>query len=387
MDENIFLFFTNLFVFVLCAGLLMIIPQLTRKSYLFGVKIPSEEAACREAVSIKRRYMVSCFIGVTILLALCVLQFVFFRDLTLIATLYLPLLIIPVYLAAFIPSWKKAVRLKEEKGWAVSNVLFAETGSSHTRGSLSALPYGWYICGFLMVLAVIIAAVIRYPVLGDTIPTHFNFNMEADSWADKSWLTVMAIPLTNMGLLLLMFLTAVCVEKAKLQIDPNHPRLSFAQHQVYRRRMGNAIGFMTLVMIIIIAMTQFLYLFPDAALWSFAGGKFPVWCLLILTLLLIVPFIVVFVKTGQGGCKVKIDLDDSENESITAKQKSSGRGDDKYWLLGMFYHNPDDPAVIVEARFGAKINFNYAHRSVKIGLAIFLLALAALYLWITVKIL
>ncbi|MCL2265420.1 MAG: DUF1648 domain-containing protein [Treponema sp.] len=389
MDENIFLFFTNIFVFVLCVGLFMIIPQLTRKSYLFGVKIPPEEASCPEAAAMKKRYMISCFIGVTILLAVCALQFLFFRDKTLIATLYLPLLIIPVYLLAFIPNWKKAVRLKEEKKWAVSNVLFAETCSSHTRGDLSALPYGWYAGGILIILAAVTASVMRYPVLGDTIPVHFNYNMEPDRWADKSWLTVMSMPLSGLGLLLLMFLAAVSIEKVKLQIDPNNPRLSFAQHQVYRRRMGHAVGFVTLIIIVIIAMTQFLSLFPDAAIWSLAGGMFPIWCIMALSFLSFIPIIIVIIKTGQGGCKVKINLDniDDTNESISAKSKTGGRGDDKYWLLGMFYYNPDDPAIVVEARFGAKINFNYAHIGVKIGVILFLLALAALYVWMTVTIL
>jgi len=390
MNENIFLFITNIFIFVLCAGMFIIVPQITRKSFLFGVKIPPEEASCREALDMKKRYMLSCAAGITALLAVCVLQFVFFRELTLLATLYMPLFIIIIYLAAFIPSWKKAVRLKEEKGWAVSNILFAETNSSHTRGSLSMLPYGWYITGFLIVLAVVIAVVMRYPVLGDSIPLHFNYNMEPDRWADKSWLTVLQMPLLSAGMLLLMFLVAVSIEKAKLQVDPHNPRLSFAQHQVYRRRMGHAIGFVTIMMLLIISLTQFLYIFPDAAIWSLAGGKFPLWCMTVLTILTVIPVIIFYVKTGQGGCKVKINSheidDEAAAESSLQQSKTQGRGDDKFWLLGLFYYNRDDPAVIVEARFGAKLNFNYAHLPVKIGLAVFFLALAALYVWMTIMI-
>ena len=390
MNENIFLFITNIFIFVLCAGMFIIVPQITRKSFLFGVKIPPEEASCREALDMKKRYMLSCAAGITALLAVCVLQFVFFRELTLLATLYMPLFIIIIYLAAFIPSWKKAVRLKEEKGWAVSNILFAETNSSHTRGSLSMLPYGWYISGFFIILAVIITVVMRYPVLGDSIPMHFNYNMEPDRWVDKSWWTVLQIPLLSAGLLLLMFFVAVSIEKAKLQVDPHNPRLSFAQHQVYRRRMGHAIGFVTIIMLLIISFSQFLYLFPDAAVWSLAGGKFSLWCIAILTIFMVTPVVIFYVKTGQGGCKVKINIDElyeaDAAESTVKKSTAQGRGDDKFWLLGLFYYNRDDPAVIVEARFGAKLNFNYAHLSVKIGLAVFLLALAALYKWMTVMI-
>jgi hypothetical protein len=41
--------------------------------------------------------------------------------------------------------------------------------------------------------------------------------------------------------------------------------------------------------------------------------------------------------------------------------------DDKYWALGLFYHNPDDPACFVGNRFGGNIGFNYSRLPVKIG--------------------
>jgi hypothetical protein len=40
MDENLILFVSNIFIYVFCGGIFMIVPRLTRKSFLFGVKIP-----------------------------------------------------------------------------------------------------------------------------------------------------------------------------------------------------------------------------------------------------------------------------------------------------------------------------------------------------------
>jgi hypothetical protein len=48
----------------------------------------------------------------------------------------------------------------------------------------------------------------------------------------------------------------------------------------------------------------------------------------------------------------------------------AGASGDQHWALGMFYHNPDDPARIVENRFGNGVGFNYAYLSVKIGAAV-----------------
>jgi uncharacterized membrane protein len=121
MDENFVLFITNLIVYIVSGVLLMIMPQLTRKSFLFGVKIPPEEASCIEAEQMKKSYMVVCFFCIKLMLLICVIQFMFWREKTLIATLYMPLFILLIYLAVFIPNWKKALSLKKERRWAVSN--------------------------------------------------------------------------------------------------------------------------------------------------------------------------------------------------------------------------------------------------------------------------
>ena len=380
-DMNVFLFATNIFVFVLCGGIFMIVPQLTRDSYLFGVKIPKEQAHSHEAKAVKMHYVRICLLGTLLLLVLCVAQFIFLREATLLAALYFPLMIIPIYFIAFVSGWKRAQRLKEECGWQVSNVIFAETRSSHTRGKLSALPWGWYAVSLLVVIAAFLAAIVHYPVLPDMIPGHFGFDMQPTRFVQKTWTTVLLMPIFNASLLALMILAAALIEKAKLQIDPQNPRLSFAQHSVYRWRFGHAMGFFTLIMSIFMALMGLPFIFLDSPLW----GAWLIWGGLAFIHIPIVLLIVVYVKTGQGGCKVKIDIHEESDEiSPSANPKTSGQGDDKYWLFGMFYHNPDDPAYFIESRFGTNFSPNYARLPAKIGTAILILGLIATYVWVTV---
>ena len=385
MNENIFLFATNIFVFVLCGGIFMLTPHLTRKSFLFGVKIPMEEANCPEAVAMKRQYVTTCLLGSLTILALCILQFVFFPERTLFATMYLWLLIIPVYFIAFVPNWKKAVQLKAEKGWQVSNVVFAETRSSHTRGNLHALPWGWYVVSFLFIVATIVLAAARYPRLPGLVPGHLDVNMQATRYVPKTLLSVLTMPLINIATLLIMLPVAILIEKAKLQIDPNNPRISFMQHRVYRKRMGNALGLLTFAIVVLIGIAGIPLIFtvsPQFGLYLF-------WGIMILAIAPIIVLIVVQIKTGQGGCKVKITLSENDTED-TAQQttasenaKAVGRGDDKYWKLGMFYYNPDDPAIVVEDRFGTNIGFNYARLPAQIGMALLGVGLVVMYVWLT----
>jgi len=321
------------------------------------------------------------------MLILCVVQFIARRDITLLTTIYLPILMIPVFFTAFIPAWKKAVRLKEEHGWQVSNILLAGTSSPQTRGSLSAVPWIWYLLSFVIVAATFVVAITRYPALPDMIAGHLNENMQPTRWVEKTWCSVLMMPLFTAATLALMVMVAVFIEKAKLQIDPAKPRLSFAQHGIYRRRMGHAMGFLTLIVILFMAIVGLPFIFPDSPVW----GAQIFWGSMVLISIPIILVSVVQLKTGQGGCKVKIDIDEdnkTDQESGKSGVDDAGKAsDDKFWKLGMFYCNPDDPTFIVENRFGMKLGFNYSRLPVKIGVAIVLFGLIAMYAWLMMLIL
>lgn len=65
----------------------------------------------------------------------------------------------------------------------------------------------------------------------------------------------------------------------------------------------------------------------------------------------------VIIRTGQGGTK----LAGSGQSFFDSGGEVSPIGDrtpDRYWKAGMFYINPDDPAIMVEARFGIGYTLN-----------------------------
>ena len=145
-ELNLFFFITNLAVIALCGVLAIVVPALTRKSYLFGVKIPMEQRGCPEAKGMIRRYVAICGLSVVVIMALNAAQYIFFPARTLVAMLYYPLLLLPMQLLAFVPNWKAALRLKRERGWQVSGAAFAETSSSFTRGNLGCCRGGGISC-------------------------------------------------------------------------------------------------------------------------------------------------------------------------------------------------------------------------------------------------
>jgi hypothetical protein len=108
-ELNVFCFAINLAITVLLGVLLPIVPTLTRKSLLFGVKVPPEQSESGEARALKRRCIAVCIVGSVAILGLAIAQFAAFPDLTLLGSMYFPLLFFAVQLAAFIPNHSAAI--------------------------------------------------------------------------------------------------------------------------------------------------------------------------------------------------------------------------------------------------------------------------------------
>jgi uncharacterized membrane protein len=78
--------------------------------------------------------------------------------------------------------------------------------------------------------------------------------------------------------------------------------------------------------------------------------------LLPLHLVLVLVAIVVLARLGQGGSRVPAS---TEAPSATSVVPVGDRTQDNYWKLGVFYFNRDDPAVIIEKRFGLGYTLNF----------------------------
>jgi uncharacterized membrane protein len=371
-ELNVFLFVTNICVVLLCGALFPIVPMLTRKSFLFGVKVPPEAQDTNEARELKKNYMVITIIGALIVLAGVIWQYAVAPDYTVYGMMFFPLALIAAQFAAFAPNHSKALKFKARLGWNVADIHYADTRQSFTRGNLSDMPRFWYIIAIIVIFIFLVIAFVRYPALPDRVPTHWGIDGQLDGWSNKSVGTLLALPVINFAMLVIIWLTGIMVERAKLQIDHREPEKSFAQHRKYRRIMGHGIGLLALAMVVMLALIDMQTLFE--------GFTIPIWVALAVILVPTISVCVISVKAGQGGTLLKVNTAEIKiaNGDIAGNNAMS---DDKYWAWGMFYHNPDDPACLVGNRFGGNIGFNYSRLPVKIGVAIGFAVLAAGYVW------
>ena len=95
-----------------------------------------------------------------------------------------------------------------------------------------------------------------------------------------------------------------------------------------------------------------------------------VWLFLLLMCgLLIAAVLILFWHPQRSRAKTSTSTDRGRSEAVF-------RDDERYWLGGVFYNNPDDPALFVPKRFGLGWTLNFGHpqaRLVLIGVLLLVL--------------
>ena len=62
----------------------------------------------------------------------------------------------------------------------------------------------------------------------------------------------------------------------------------------------------------------------------------------------------------------------TSTNAVSMRQRTNViyRDDERYWYAGVFYNNPDDPALFVPKRFGIGWTMNFAHPQAKLVLIV-----------------
>ncbi len=367
MTPDLSMYFTLFLIgevtFIIAAIAVILIPVYTRKELHFGVRIPPEHTNDPEINSMRRGYIIWMSAIFLVVLVAGVLFYLAMPRRTMLLILYQPITLLAAQFFVYLPFWRKSLHLKKEKSWRVSFIGVSGIGASGNggRGNLREMPYGWYIASSAICLLSVMISLWYYPQLPDILIKHWDINMQPDAWAPKTIGGVIAMPIVAFAMVLLMLGSNVLLYCSKLQVSAENPVLSLAQHRIYRRLISHALGLDALVLAIL-----FLILLPQTLnLVTPDAGSFGV-IIFVFTVAMCLPPILISVKAGQAGCKLHPNLSEDEihkGESLALKVIPSefiDRSDDRFWKLGLFYYNKNDPSLIVEDRFGSNGGLNYA---------------------------
>lgn len=374
--------FVLLIVFLICYIPLVVVfaitPYVTRKTESFGVTIPEEEHTNPHVKAIRDNYRMSVLafgivfglfvIVVTLLMPIKISQ-IFFT-----AGMFLQIIIMFLF---YLSGHKKMKVLKAENNWMVgkNQVVVVDTGFRNKRVMVSPL---WFLLYVVLIAATVAFGLIMYDKMPDRIPMHFDINGVANKWAAKSYKVLLFAPVIQLLMTFLFVFVYWIIGKSKQQIDAANPEKSVEQGRRFRYSWSAFLMFTGLATVAIFGFMQI----------AMTGlVKNPVIITLIpiaISVGIVAAAIILSIKVGQGGSRITVG--NIGKSAATAMVGAANRDDDRFWKLGMFYYNPDDPALFVEKRFGIGWTCNFGRPASWI-IMIGIIALIPVITWIASSVL
>ncbi|MCU9613368.1 DUF1648 domain-containing protein [Caldibacillus lycopersici] len=334
-----------LLIFVPTIIITAITPYITRKTESFGISIPAEMYHNETFAHFRKKYaLLTSVIGVVFMIIMLVpYSFVAENVWAIIFTVTIFTYLIGSFFV-YLYFHNQMKKLKAEKRWhdTLPQAMVMDTSFNKQKKTYSNR---WFLLPLLLMLGTVLLTFIFYDKFPERLPMHYDLQGNVTDWSEKSVGTLLMFPLIQLFMTGLFFFTNFIISSSKQQIDPANPTESMKQNLIFRRRWS---------LFTIISGTLIV------ALFSFAQLTFVVTVdsSLLLTLVflpigaIVIGAIVLTILTGQGGSRVKV---------ATGKNgEKINRDDDRYWKLGVFYFNPEDPGTFVEKRFGSGWTMNMA---------------------------
>lgn len=370
MDNRIISSISIVFIVVLIFLIQVLTPRLTRKEIYFGIRIPKNKLESERLKNIYKKYVTNNIIVsipyIIIVFALCYYFNAYFEILNVVLILVYLIISFFVYFIAN----KEVKKVKNELNWGKTkkSVVVIDTNFTKEKNKSMLVSPWWFLIPLFMIVINLYIGYRVYHNLPDIVPTHFDFAGEANGWTPKSYKLIIQMPAVQLFMTIIMFFSYKIIGWSKQQISASDPKASKVRNKIFRYRWSAymilmAIGINILFTVGNLSILQVIKM----------SAKTSMIVIFTITMLIIVSSIVMSVKTGQGGSKIKVESMDEENEKV------QDRDDDKYWkLANSIYVNKDDPAIFVEKRFGIGWTMNFGNTKSIIITVVFIILIIAL---------
>lgn len=353
---------TLLVLGILSAVAHWLIPRLTRPDLYFAVTVSAGFRDSSAGRLILHRYRLG-IIGVSVpTLALL-------WALTLTSAFPLAPLALLLQLGAYFGVFYRARRLVLPHMTPPTTVREAQVGKRSRT-----IPGGWLMaCGPFALLAACAAYLsTHWQQIPLRLVLHWGAHGQPDRWAARSLGTVFLPLLIAAVVLLVMTLILYGITHWLRPIYAGGPQ---GEHESHFRRTTSSL---LLVLEYWIAV-----LFSWLAIRPLLPTSFqrPPAAIAILPGLFAVAVTAVLMSLGQGGSRMRL----AQRPASASTGPVGDRTEDRFWKLGIFYFNRDDPSVMVEKRFGIGYTMNFAHPVAWVVAVVPLLALIGVTATITVR--
>jgi uncharacterized membrane protein len=368
IKEFIFLVVANV---ITCCGIPLLYPRITRRGLLFGVYVGEEQWDNEEARRITRDWQRGMILSSLISAGMFVVSFLYFKNpmMKKAAAAGLPPVLIVIVAAFFLRAYHRARALAAPGSPPPAAAAVLNAPETSLLFPTVVLGIG-AVCG----LCAVSYAAMHFPDLPPLVPTHFGPGGRPNVWRLKSFWTVMLSPLLTLITSTGLACMALLIPRAKRALRFPETQVSIQAQMRFRK------AFTLYLCIIALVVTAML---TTLSIGSIRVGLGLNEALPSLTMVLAIGVgvwaiggaVYLALRYGQGGARLERS---TGNAPLT-----NGLADNRYWVLGMFYVNREDPSVFVEHRFGLGYTINFGNRKAVafflgfMGL-ILLLAIAAL---------
>jgi uncharacterized membrane protein len=336
-------------------------PYLTRRNICMGVSIPEDKFADPRLKAIKKTYMVSLLVTGAPVTGLATAGMLLLpQDLRSYALGAAILISIGSIFLYYVRAYKKTRALKQKEKWSAGKTELAVTETAFRKGKIKVSPL-WFILYGLVIACTLITFFALYDSLPGTIVLNYDSLGNPGTAVPKSPAIILFPLSVQLLITLLIVFVYLVIGKAKVQIDAGNPEASVTRNRIFRYAWSAYTVFMGLGMVMLFGIMLFLPLLTGDIMITIAVP-------LTYTIISVVGAVVLSLVLGQSGSRLKL-------KGKTAG-KEINRDDDRYWKLGSFYYNPEDPALFVEKRFGIGYTSNFARPFTWVLMALLLLLIA-----------
>lgn len=193
-----------------------------------------------------------------------------------------------------------------------------------------ALPYA-------ILAAAAILLKVNWQGLPARFPMHWGLNGTPDRWAVRTWQSVYTPLLAGLLVIGLLHVLGYLITAASPRARIAETADWTARFRRANLRLIVAMGWTLAVLFAVLALNPFLS--PNGSM------AVPAWLIMVVVLAVTVAFIWPIVRICQE------------------PGSGSDGTPDECWKLGQIYYNPNDPALVVEKRFGVGYTINFGNRA------------------------
>lgn len=349
----------NLFmvsIFILVGIINGITPYYSRRGTPFGITVPGSYQKHPFVQKLKKKYLVYNII-LSVVLSIPIF---FLSRLENIETqemwssVYFSIAVLLLVAVSFILYLKcrKTIQIWKNKNNVSSDIkkerIIIDTRYHEELNTVSTSSI--VIAQIIIVLVTVGITLLFYASIPDEFPIHWNSQNIPDRIVEKSYLSVLMMPTIQFLLVPVMAFSHYSFIKSKQKLLSNYPQSTSKHSKIFRRAWSVYFLISSIALQLLLMGTTFYSLFfTDDVGMEYMGilvGLFVFWIVgysLFLTW-----------KYGQGGEKLVFSEIDDFSQEVTEVDE------EEYWKWGVFYYNPEDPAIFVEKRFGIGSTINMA---------------------------